>query len=319
MFEKKIKLAICICTWNRAEMLKSTLESISNLDLPEDLKSNWEVLVVDNNSPDNTKQITARFEPIIPIRYEFMGTPGKSNALNHALSTLDAQFIAFTDDDVRLPKNWISQYWGAIKQADEKIAFWGAGVTPWFEKEPNQEMANALPSVRTGFCGINLPENVLITDSNCKALPVGANCVFRYEAIKDRRFDTKLGPNGTSHVTSEEWKMMRELIATGYRGQWVRDNEVLHYVPSTRLTLKYLFRFYKGLGCAEALNNTECDSRRVFGVPIWLVKMLVVSIGRCSIGFATRNHFKFYTQFAKASSIIGRIEGYRRIACVNRK
>ena len=94
-------LSIVICTWNRAESLRVTLGSL-NEQLPCDSHS-IEVLVIDNNSSDHTKQVvdealgTWRFGT---LRYAFESRQGKQFALNHGINLCTYDVIAFTDDNV---------------------------------------------------------------------------------------------------------------------------------------------------------------------------------------------------------------------------
>src|SRR6185503_12073323 len=92
---------VLICTYNRATLLGETLDTLARCRTRE---LAWDVLVVDNNSSDETRQVvTSRIAsyPVV-LRYLFEPRQGKSNALNTGLAATDAAVIAFTDDDVRV-------------------------------------------------------------------------------------------------------------------------------------------------------------------------------------------------------------------------
>lgn len=109
MPESSSLVSIIVCTKNRADSLKKTLECISRVSVPDGVTA--EFLVVDNGSKDDTPLVIESsktlFQDIrlIPL---FEPKPGKSRALNRALSVARGDVILFTDDDVLPPPNWIS-------------------------------------------------------------------------------------------------------------------------------------------------------------------------------------------------------------------
>src|ERR1044071_6874558 len=101
-----MKFSVVIATYNRADELGKTIQSLSQLcvDAP------WEVLIVDNNSPDNTKEVvlTAAESFPVPLHYLFEREQGRSAALNTGIRAAQGEIIATTDDDVRLEPDWLT-------------------------------------------------------------------------------------------------------------------------------------------------------------------------------------------------------------------
>src|SRR5947209_8426106 len=99
-----MKFSIVIATYKRAAVLKDTLASLSHLkpDAP------WEVIVVDNNSPDNTRQVVeaAALSFPVPLTYAFERQQGRSAALNCGFRLASGDIIVTTDDDVRVEPDW---------------------------------------------------------------------------------------------------------------------------------------------------------------------------------------------------------------------
>ena len=63
-----MKFSVIIATYNRAEELPRTLESLKGLEVNEP----WEVIVVDNNSSDNTCEVVKGVKSCpVPLRYNF--------------------------------------------------------------------------------------------------------------------------------------------------------------------------------------------------------------------------------------------------------
>src|ERR1044072_5780847 len=76
----KMKFSVIIATYNRAEELPKTLDSLKGLNVSEP----WEVIVVDNNSSDNTREIVESYAQSfpVPLRYLMEREQGRSAALN---------------------------------------------------------------------------------------------------------------------------------------------------------------------------------------------------------------------------------------------
>lgn len=103
-----MKISIIIATYNRCQKLEFLLESLKNLRLPDELKC--EVLVIDNNSTDSTRQVTANylFSEHPGFRYIFEQRQGKSYALNTGVREAGGDILALTDDDCVPDPYWIN-------------------------------------------------------------------------------------------------------------------------------------------------------------------------------------------------------------------
>ena len=95
-----MRITVILCTLNRCQSLAETLESIAISTLPDSV--DWEILVVDNNSTDHTREVVEEFGRRYPdrFRYIFEPRPGKSYALNAGIREAQGEILAFTDDDV---------------------------------------------------------------------------------------------------------------------------------------------------------------------------------------------------------------------------
>ena len=100
-------ITVILCPYNRSQSLANTLESLGASLLPESI--GWEVLVVDNNSTDQTRQVVEDFCSRHPkhFRYLFELKAGKSHALNAGVSNAHSEILAFTDDDVTVEPSWL--------------------------------------------------------------------------------------------------------------------------------------------------------------------------------------------------------------------
>jgi Glycosyl transferase family 2 len=99
-------LTVPIATYNRAAILGEAIESALAQRLPPSVR--WELVVVDNNSHDDTKAVVEHYirTSAVPVCYLFEGRQGKSYALNAGLKRAEGDVIAFTDDDVLVSPEW---------------------------------------------------------------------------------------------------------------------------------------------------------------------------------------------------------------------
>src|SRR5262245_7633899 len=97
-------LSIVLCTYNRSPSLVNALDGLIGQvhGTPA-----YEVIVVDNNSVDATRDVVGRYLASGIVRYEFEPCQGLSVARNHGVSASLADLIAFTDDDVRVGSTWV--------------------------------------------------------------------------------------------------------------------------------------------------------------------------------------------------------------------
>src|SRR5262245_358960 len=102
-----MKLSVLICTRNRAAKLAATLEKF----FAQRFSGNYELVIVDNASSDETGQVVEGFISRFPnrVRYLFEPRPGLSRARNTAIKAARGDIIVFTDDDVLVAENWLEE------------------------------------------------------------------------------------------------------------------------------------------------------------------------------------------------------------------
>jgi glycosyltransferase involved in cell wall biosynthesis len=264
-----LQITIAICTWNRAELLHQALSSLTAVIVPEALS--WEVLVVDNNSTDTTRWVTSTFEHRLPLRYAFEARPGLSNARNRAIEESRGQYVAFIDDDVQLPREWLASFYRAIGQFPNAAGF-GGPVDPWWVRQPDPALARAFLRLRIGFCGVDhgQPEGPL----PAHLFFVGANMAFNRAKIGVLRFDPQLDRCAGIEKSDGDNEFVRQLRSSGETVIWVPDMRLLHYVDPRRMSLSYLCKITEGDGRTAARLEAEQLPvvPRIFGVPRWALR-----------------------------------------------
>ncbi|MGH8639481.1 MAG: glycosyltransferase family A protein, partial [Burkholderiales bacterium] len=97
-------VSVVLCTFNRSQLLGGAVEALLRQD-PE--TPAYEVIVVDNNSTDATRDVIEGFLPGGRVRYQFESRQGLSVARNRGIEIARGDIIAFTDDDVRVRPAWV--------------------------------------------------------------------------------------------------------------------------------------------------------------------------------------------------------------------
>src|SRR6185436_14505596 len=97
------EVSVVLCTYNRAARLADALTAlVRQVEAPP-----YEVVVVDNNSTDDTPRVIAGFVAGGRVRYASEPVQGLSYARNRGVATARGDILAFTDDDVRVGQTWI--------------------------------------------------------------------------------------------------------------------------------------------------------------------------------------------------------------------
>jgi hypothetical protein len=251
-----VKFTVAICTWNRASSLFHTLDSLTRIEHPT---APWEMIVVNNNCTDQTESVLDRFVERLPLRRVFEANPGVSNARNTALRHATGEFIAWTDDDVLIDRDWLCAYERAVKQCPEAAVF-GGPVRPRFEGTPPSWLVDIWPQVEEVFAIRELGKEPLELDG-ADNIPYGPNFVVRRREQQKFPYDPNLGRKGEAGMLGEETAVVEAIIAGGGKGWWVPDAIVEHCIPKTRQTIEYLRTYYTLLGKTHYRQNRKGTRR----------------------------------------------------------
>lgn len=104
---KPARLAAILCTCNRADMLRRALEGLAGQTLP---RSEYEVVVVDDGSTDDTRHVAAGFDDRLRLRYVYQRNAGLASAKNHGLFSTMSPIVLFLDDDDVADPNLLEEH-----------------------------------------------------------------------------------------------------------------------------------------------------------------------------------------------------------------
>jgi glycosyltransferase involved in cell wall biosynthesis len=238
-----MKLTVAICTWNRASLLSRVLEQFTRIQHPS---AAWEVVVVNNNSTDDTESVLHEFAGRLPLRSVFEPTPGLSHSRNTAVSQATGDYVVWTDDDSLVDVSWLVAYQRAIERWPDAAVF-GGPVRPRFEGTPPQWLTAAWQEIRAAFATLDLGVEPFELDDGDK-IPYGANFVVRMREQRQFAYDPNLGRKQGAGALGEETAVIRAILASGGTGRWVPDAVVEHLIPRERQTIRYLRNYYGLLG-----------------------------------------------------------------------
>jgi glycosyltransferase involved in cell wall biosynthesis len=265
-----MKLTVILCTYNRGQLLAKALESVAASTVPPSVE--WEVLVVDNNSRDQTREIVRDFCGRYPGRFRYLFEPeqGKSYALNSGIREAQGDVLAFMDDDATVEATWLRNLTGALHNGK----WGGAGgriVLQWPSSLPGWVSVEG-PLARHGFPGFDQgPEAKELIGP-----PFGANMAFRKEMFeKHGAFRADLGPNPGSEIRSEDTEFGRRVIAAGEHLRYEPSAVVYHPVPEERINKKHFLKWWFDHGRATAREFQVRPVREFCSLAAWTLRWMV--------------------------------------------
>lgn len=242
-----ICLSLVIATYNRAEQLMITLNSVA---AQSKASAQWECIVVDNNSSDNTQQRVEEFiaqHPQHNFRYHFEAKQGLSHARNAGIEQAKGDIIAFIDDDERIVPDFIGAYIklfedypAAMAAGGKIIAEYPTGRPRWMSHYTERPIANPMDF---GDYIRPFPKG---------RIPGGGNMAMRCEVFdKIGVFNTSLGRTGKSLIGGEESDLFERIAAAGMECYYAPRAVMYHIIPADKLTDSYFERLCFNTGLSQ--------------------------------------------------------------------
>jgi len=225
-----MNVSIVVITMNEEENIKTCLDSLRSLDYAGEI----EIIVVDS-STDNTPGIARAYKNVKVIQTEKQGF---AKARNTGIKHSKFPFIAFTDADCIVPKDWLST------------------LMPYFKKQDIAGVGgNAYPPANTGFFGrcvaclgipaggsIGLDACINFSNGNASAL-VTCNAVFRKEILQEiKGFSSEFKYGG------EDTNLSDKIRAKNYKLLYVKPSYVFH---KPRISFSEFFKWHTRRGKAD--------------------------------------------------------------------
>jgi glycosyltransferase involved in cell wall biosynthesis len=265
-----MKASVVICTHNRAADVKEALLSL----LQQRFKDSYEVIVVDNCSTDHTKQVVEEFQKMvhIPVIYVFEERLGLSVARNRAIREASGEYVLFLDDDAVASADWIGGI-VALFELDPRIGCVGGKIEPAWEGSAPQWLSQ---ENRTLYSILDYADEIV--EMRKPAIPFGANVAFR-KSVFDWTdvFREDLGRVGSNLLSSEESELI-ERIRTRFMVYYTPHASVMHKIPRTRISRKWLLRRIYWQGVSRAVSSkrkVRIFLKSLLKMPVFLLLSIV--------------------------------------------
>jgi glycosyltransferase involved in cell wall biosynthesis len=278
-------ISVVLCTYNGADSLGTALKSLSKLSVPDGLS--WEVVLVNNNSTDDTEKIIEEFARTsgLNVQQVFEPKQGRAFAMNAGIRRASGEVLAFTDDDVIIDSQWLAGLsrtfadFECIGVGGRVVPVWHQPKPTWLEMEGQQVVGH--------FEYGDEPKQISLP-------PIGANMAFRRLAFeKYGLFQAELGVNKSEIGGTEDDEFGRRLLRAGETIMYAPRAIIRLPVESHRLTKEYFLRWFYSMGKANMRARMwPQEAVCYFGVPRYLFGAVIRSSFRWAITFQEKHRFK---------------------------
>lgn len=286
-YDTTVDLSVVICTYNRSDMLRDTLQSW--IDVHKDA-CQVELIVVDNNSSDDSRNVVEQFAERFDGKfvYTFEANPGLSFARNKGIEVAKGKLIAFVDDDIYFHESWLKEIFKAFRNHSEADCIGGNSI-PVFETPRPDWLADNLLQV-FGSTRSGDSEKKMVFPEH----PFGVNMAFKREVF-DRigMFNTCLGRIKKSLLSNEEKELFYRINQAGFNTIYIPAAIIHHRIPADRINQNWIIRRIFWQGISKVAFTQLVDRKSRFG----LLKDILRSVKNAIIGprpFSVKNCIIFY-------------------------
>ncbi|NJO46030.1 MAG: glycosyltransferase family 2 protein [Oscillatoriales cyanobacterium RM2_1_1] len=242
-----IDFTVAIPTYNGAKRLPAILEKLRSQTNVDEIA--WEVLVVDNNSTDNTPEIVQQYQDNWPeLKYLVEPQQGAAFARKQAIAEAQAPWVGFLDDDTWPAPDWVAAA-HRFSQSYPQAGAFGSQIHGTYEVEPPpgfERIASFFAITERG----SQPQRY---EPRLKMLPPSAGLVVRKSAwdahVPEKPFLS--GRSGQSILNSEDLEVILYIQNAGWEVWYNPDMHLYHQIPAQRLQRDYMLYLVRSTGLAR--------------------------------------------------------------------
>jgi glycosyltransferase involved in cell wall biosynthesis len=260
-------VTVIICTYNRAHLLPETLPTILNQNIP---KSNYNVLVVNNNSNDSTGEILSvlsKTHKNLSVINE--SQQGLSYARNTGYKNSSSEWVIYLDDDALVPENFINNAIQTI--SDTKYDCFGGVYTPWYKYGKPKWFKDIYASTA---------EYYLKNNTHKLAYASGGIMAIK-KTILERfgGFPTNMGMVGNTMAYGEETFLQNQMKKHGYTIGIIPEWSINHIVNQYKLKpLWYIKNGYVSGRDAWIIYEEHVTIKKILKYIINTIKVLLIKL-----------------------------------------
>ena len=263
----KNQITVAVCSYNSAHYLPTLIEKLLTQDCPIP----FEVLIIDNNSTDDTHKLVSHFAATsnTPIRYVNEFEQGIAFARNRAIEeSLSSRYLAFIDADEIPEKAWLQ---AAVRNlSDETIDCVGGKISISLPFRPAWLSDDLLP-----FYGeVNHSnQSFRIVDS---LTPIwSGNIAYNTRIFQQGlRFDTRYNRKGKGIGGGEDGIMFHYFLQNHLTLVYEPEMEILHLIPDEKIKRRYFLKLHYLAGKKAGLYEMNPDGKNIFGIPGYMFLQL---------------------------------------------
>ena len=258
-----IAISAVICTHNREKYIEKSLTSLINQTLE---KENYEIIVVDNASTDNTRDITTKFLKLhTNIKYINEPVLGLSQSRNTGWQNSEGKYVAYLDDDAVADPDWLKNILSVFRNAKPAPGIVGGKIDPIWESDPPAWLSDQMIRALTVIDWSKEP----VVLNNTHMWLAGANIAYQKSLfLKHGGFDVSLGRKGQNLLSCEETILNSIIEDAGYNIYYDPSIRVRHHIPPDRIKKSWHVKrqYWNGVSVAyihthgsnnSLLKNTE--------------------------------------------------------------
>ncbi|MGB1003005.1 MAG: glycosyltransferase [Salibacteraceae bacterium] len=249
----KPQLSVIVCTYNRERYIKRNLESFLNQTAKP---CDFEVVIINNNSPDNTDGICTDFiqnHPEVNWVYKIETNQGHTYARNRGIKESSGKYLAFIDDDAFVRRDYCENIINFYEQ-NPSVDCIGGLIVPDYESgaEPKWMTPYLLTLVAAQDYGNEIKE------FHPRKFPIGANMVYRKSVFdKIGVFNVDLGRRGDGLEGGDEKDLIYRLREANGKIYYVPNVAVDHIIGEHRESMTYIKGMGVGVGTSERTRIKE--------------------------------------------------------------
>lgn len=242
------KVSAVLCSYNRGRFIVQAVDSIFSQDFD---RSQYEVIVVDNNSTDDTLERLQAYKSQHPeYNFRFVTEPNQGVAFTRTRCAKEAkgEIVTYLDDDSIAQPGWLQR---TVDFYDKHPEVWSIGgkITPYFLTEIPEWYSKYF----FGLVG-KFDQGQREKRLTGQKYPCGANMSFRHKVFEEiGYFNHDLGRSGKGLLATEEKDIYMRILRYGKQVYYLPEVEVLHAVEGNKFDENYVYRHSMGIGGGERL------------------------------------------------------------------